>query len=105
MNGDYWVKCATLSRHQDNSASLFVPLSEQMGVIYKNLCGPMVKRYRDALGLSQEALAAKAQRSGWDIGRGVIAKIETGTRCVDDIELVKLADLLAVKVQHLVDKE
>lgn len=63
----------------------------------------MVKHYRDTLGLSQEALAAKAQRAGWDIGRGVIAKIETGTRCVDDIELVRLANLLGVKVQKLVD--
>jgi hypothetical protein len=76
-----------------------------MDVFHKNLCGPMVKRYRDALGLSQEGLAARAQLAGWDIGRGVIAKIETGTRCVDDIELVRLAGLLGVKAQKLVDKQ
>jgi DNA-binding XRE family transcriptional regulator len=72
------------------------------GRVKKNLCGPMVKRYRDSLGLSQEALATKAQLSGWDIGRGVIAKIETGTRCVDNIELVKLVNLLSIDFQHLV---
>lgn len=44
--------------------------------------------------LSQEQLAAKAQRSGWDIGRSVIAKMETGSRHVSDIELSKLAELL-----------
>jgi len=71
----------------------------------KNRCGPMVKKYRDALGLSQEALAAKAQLAGWDIGRGVIAKIETGTRCVADIELVKLAKILEVEVQVLLPKQ
>ncbi len=67
----------------------------------KNLSGPNVRKYRDQLGLSQEELAAKCQIAGWDIGRGVIAKIETGTRCVDDIELVKLARVLGVKIQDL----
>ena len=65
----------------------------------------MVKRYRDELGLSQEGLAAKAQLAGWDIGRGVIAKIETGTRCVDDVELVKLAKLFGVTAQQLLPNE
>jgi ribosome-binding protein aMBF1 (putative translation factor) len=68
----------------------------------KNLSGPNVRKYRDQLGLSQEELAAKCQRMGWDIGRGVIAKIETGTRCVDDIELVKLAKALGITILDLI---
>ena len=68
----------------------------------KNLSGKSVRKFRDQMGLSQEELAAKCQMAGWDIGRGVIAKIETGTRCVADIELVKLAKILGVKVQDLV---
>lgn len=67
----------------------------------KNLSGPNVRKYRDQLGISQEELAARCQIAGWDIGRGVIAKIETGTRCVDDIELVKLAKVLGVQIQDL----
>ncbi len=68
----------------------------------KNLSGPNVRRYRDKLGFSQEEFAVKCQLMGWDIGRGVIAKIETGTRCVDDIELTKLAKALGVKIGDLI---
>ncbi len=68
----------------------------------KNLSGPNVRKFRDQLGLSQEEFAAKCQLAGWDIGRGVIAKIETGTRCVDDIELVRLARILGVKIGDLI---
>ncbi|MDR1281291.1 MAG: helix-turn-helix transcriptional regulator [Opitutaceae bacterium] len=67
----------------------------------KNASGPTVKLYRDKLGLSQEELAVKCQLMGWLIGRGVIAKIETGTRCVDDIELLKLAKVLGVTPNDL----
>jgi transcriptional regulator with XRE-family HTH domain len=70
----------------------------------KNLSGPAIKNYRDKRGWSQEQLAAEAQRSGWDIGRDVIAKIETGARYVDDIELVKLAKLLHVSAKDLLPK-
>jgi DNA-binding XRE family transcriptional regulator len=93
-----------LSRFRDNIASRYVPNSGQMAAPSKNISGPMVKRYRDTLGLSQQELAAKAQVAGWDIGRDVIAKIETGIRCVDDIELVKLAKLLGVEPQLLLPK-
>lgn len=67
----------------------------------KNISGPAIKRYRDQLGLSQEEFVVKCQLAGWEIGRGVIAKIETGTRCVDDIELVKLAKMLGVTPNDL----
>lgn len=94
--------------------SVFVPLAGQEGKPFcaiigttrmgKNVSGPAIKRYRDKLGLSQEDLAARAQRTGWDIGRGVIAKIETGTRYVDDVELVKIAKLLRVSARDLLPK-
>lgn len=70
----------------------------------KNMSGPAIKHYRDKLGLSQEELAARAQRSGWDIGRGVVAKIETGTRYVTDVELVRMAKLLRVPARDLLPK-
>ncbi|MBP6506425.1 MAG: helix-turn-helix transcriptional regulator [Opitutaceae bacterium] len=70
----------------------------------KNLSGPAIKKYRDKRGLSQEQLAAAAQRAGWDIGRDVIAKVETGARYVADIELVKFAKLLHVSAKDLLPK-
>ncbi len=68
----------------------------------KNICGPKVRRYRTALGLSQPHLAAKCQRAGWDISRDIIARIEGQTRWVADFELVKLAKVLGVDIRELV---
>jgi len=53
--------------------------------------------------LTQEDLAAACQRSGWQIGRVIVAKIEMGEREVTDLELTVLAKALAVKVADLFD--
>lgn len=62
----------------------------------RNVVGPQVRSFRSREGLSQAALAAKAQRLGWDIGRDAVAKIEGGTRWVADWELLFLAKALSV---------
>jgi transcriptional regulator with XRE-family HTH domain len=67
----------------------------------KNLCGPAVKKARFLLELSQEQLAAKGQRMGWDVSRDVLAKIEGQSRWVSDIELVLLAELLEIDAKEL----
>lgn len=67
----------------------------------RNLIGPAVRKLRYAKGLSQPQLAALAQRHGWDIGRDVIAKIETQTRWVSDAEIVALSKLLSVPIPKL----
>ena len=51
--------------------------------------------------LSQDALAARCARLGWDISENGIAKIETQVRCVTDAELFKLARALRVKLVEL----
>ena len=51
--------------------------------------------------LSQDALAARCARLGWDISENGIAKIETQVRCVTDGELFKLARALRVKLVEL----
>lgn len=71
----------------------------------RNICGPRVRRFRVALGLSQPALAAKCQRSGWDVSRDIIARIEGQTRWVADSELVQLATVLNVELRALVSDE
>jgi transcriptional regulator with XRE-family HTH domain len=62
-----------------------------MATTAKNVVGPQVRRLRVASGMSQADFAARCQRSGWDIARIAIAKIEGGTRCVSDGELLELA--------------
>jgi transcriptional regulator with XRE-family HTH domain len=55
-------------------------------------------------GLSQEALAARCQRFGWDISRATLSKIEAGLRCVSDAEVVLLAAVLKCAVAELLPK-
>jgi len=47
---------------------------------------------------SQDDLAARCTRLGFDIGRGTISRIETGLRGVSDLEMVLLAKALRVKL-------
>jgi transcriptional regulator with XRE-family HTH domain len=66
-----------------------------------NVVGPEVRRLRIQAGLSQPAFAAKCQRAGWDISRDIVARIEGGSRCVEDRELLKLAKLLDCSIPQL----
>lgn len=69
----------------------------------QNVCGQRVRQRRDALGLSQDELAAKGQLLGWSATRGLIAKIESGERSVSDDELRHLAFLLDSSIEELLD--
>jgi transcriptional regulator with XRE-family HTH domain len=68
---------------------------------YKNNIGPQVRRKRYSLGWSQSTLAAKLQLGGLDISRSGVSKIEARLRCVDDKEIMFLAEVLRVPVQEL----
>ena len=52
-----------------------------------NLCGENVRLLRTEAKLSQRALADKLQRSGIDVDKNAIPRIECGKRFVTDIEL------------------
>ncbi len=67
----------------------------------QNVVGPRVAALRRGQELSQDALAARCARLGWDISENGIAKIETQVRCVTDAELFKLARALRVKLVEL----
>ncbi len=71
----------------------------------KNLVGPQVSRIRGETGLSQAAFAAKCQRKGWNISRGIVAAIEGQVRCVTDEEFVLLAQMLGVSLETLLPKK
>lgn len=71
----------------------------------KNLIGPRVRQLRHEKDLSQEQLIAQLQLLGMDNDRGVIKRIENGTRFVSDIELRLLADYFGVTYQYLMGEE
>ena len=66
-----------------------------------NIVGAQIRRLRYQQGMTQDALAARCTRLGWDISRGTLAKIEAQVRCVSDAELLALAKALRVKIDEL----
>lgn len=66
-----------------------------------NIVGPQIRKRRNELGLTQEALAAQCQLSGFDISRGTLSQIEAQLRCVTDDELLSFAHVLKVTIGNL----
>ena len=66
-----------------------------------NSAGIRIRQRREALGLSQEQLAARAQLEGLNITQKAVSRIETGDRVVPDYELPVLARILTVTVDWL----
>ena len=67
----------------------------------ENIVGPQIRRLRYQRGMTQDALAARCARLGWDVSRGTVAKVESRVRCVNDQELVTLARALRVSLDEL----
>jgi transcriptional regulator with XRE-family HTH domain len=70
-----------------------------MGKPQQNSIGPAIRKIRYQHGLTQDMLAARCHRAGWDIGENTISKIEAQIRCVTDIEIIFLAKALGVNIQ------
>ena len=66
-----------------------------------NLCGIAVARLRKAEGISQRELADRLQRSGLDVDKNAVQRIESGQRFVTDIELVHLSKTLRASLEEL----
>jgi len=67
----------------------------------RNAVGSNLQKLRVARGWSQEDLAGRCQRNGWDIDRVIIAKIESRIRAVTDWELKKLSEVIGVSPNEL----
>lgn len=65
------------------------------------MVGATVRRLRVKRGLTQEALAAKLQVSGWDCTRSWLAKVESGQVLVRDHQLLHLCAVLRVTLEEL----
>lgn len=70
----------------------------------RNIVGPQVMALRNERGWSQQKLASVCQLKGWDVSRGVVARIEGGVRWVADFEVLELAAALRVAVPDLYPK-
>ncbi|MEP6671424.1 MAG: helix-turn-helix transcriptional regulator [Chthoniobacter sp.] len=66
----------------------------------RNLIGPQVRKMRFVRGLTQDELAARLQRAGWDVSRVSVAKIEAQLRWVTDCELYMLAHALQTPLEE-----
>lgn len=69
-----------------------------------NVVGEALRTVRAAADLTQDELATKCQRQGWDIDRMIVTKIETGRRRVSDAEVKLLADILNVSADVLLGR-
>jgi len=68
----------------------------------RNHAGPQVRRLRSVNQWSQADLAAACQLHGWDAGRDIVARIESGLRQITDHELIVLAYVLGTTVAELI---
>lgn len=69
----------------------------------KNLIGKRIRYLRKINNLSQEELMSQLQLLGLDSERGVIKRIENGTRFVSDIEVQLFSEFFKVSYEYLLD--
>ena len=69
----------------------------------KNSCGIRIRALRNKKGISQEDLMDALQLLGFDSERGVIKRIEGGSRSVSDLELQLFARYFGVSYEYLID--
>ena len=67
----------------------------------QNIVGTRLRVLRREQSLTQAMLAARCGTLGWDIGENIITKIETGVRCVTDVELTCIAMALKTTPENL----
>ncbi len=72
-----------------------------MDYSYDKQVGQQVRRLREAVGLTQEQLAARLQVRGCDVTRSALAKIEAGQRHVYAFELRQLREALGTTYEEL----
>lgn len=64
---------------------------------YKNAVGRKVARIRYQCGMSQSELARELQKTGWDITRSGVSKIEARSQVVKDWQMMFLVRVLATE--------
>ena len=67
----------------------------------KNITGKRVAKLRAELGMTQTDLMNKLEKKNVQIRRTDITKLEIGTRCVRDYEVLALSRVLKTTPQYL----
>ena len=65
-----------------------------MNRIVEKEIGNNIRKIRESLGMTQDALSAKLQLQGCDITRSAIAKIEVGQRHLYPDEIILIKEIL-----------
>lgn len=71
----------------------------------KNLIADRMRKLRKKAGLSQKELAHRLQLLGVDVDINVIARLESGKRMVNDLELKALRETFQVSYEYLIEGE
>ncbi len=66
-----------------------------------NLFGATLQSFRGTKGWTQEQMAARLQKNGWDIDMATLARIEIGKRTLTDFELAFFLRVLGLKWSDL----
>lgn len=66
-----------------------------------NVIGPVIRKYREDLGLSQLDLSAKLTLIGIDIPKNSVQRLENGNRIIKEYELAAIAKILNVSTDEL----
>jgi transcriptional regulator with XRE-family HTH domain len=74
------------------------------GPLIRNAIGTKVRKLRELQNLTQQDLAARCNRLGFDIGRETVSQIERGVRGVSDLEMILFSCALKVNLAELVPK-
>ena len=70
---------------------------------YEKMVGQRIRYFRELRGLTQEQLSAKLQLLACDITRSAVAKMEAGQRHIYLDELKRIAEILCVSYESLLD--
>lgn len=63
--------------------------------------GPTLRQYREWIGLTQDSMASELSKAGWAIGRDTYAKVETGSRELEEEAVSILAEVLGISRPRL----
>lgn len=71
----------------------------------RNIVGSRVEQARKSQNMKQRELLTKLQMKGIELNASGLSKLEGQLRCVNDYELVALAEILNVSLDWLLGKE
>lgn len=71
----------------------------------RNIVGIRVEQARKSQNMKQRELLTKLQMKGIELNASGLSKLEGQLRCVNDFELVALAEILNVSIEWLVGKD